>query len=125
MNSGVVPSLVFDPYPFGLLTMIVSLEAIFLATFLLISQNRQALLSDKRAKIDLQINLISEQEVTKLVAMVADIYRHLGIENQDEELERMQEPTHVRELADAVDAAEQKLTRDRAEGPSSAADTEA
>src|SRR5688572_7043773 len=52
----------FDDFPFGLLTMVVSLEAIFLSIFVLISQNRQAMLADKRAKLDLQVNMIAEDE---------------------------------------------------------------
>jgi uncharacterized membrane protein len=114
----------YDPFPFGLLTMIVSLEAIFLATFVLISQNRQALLSDKRAKLDLQVNLIAEQEVTKLLELVAEIHRHLGIEKPDEEeLKRMQQPTQIEDLTDAVDALEAQV--ENGKRPHSAADTEA
>lgn len=98
----------FDPFPFGLLTMIVSLEAIFLSTFVLISQNRQALLSDRRAKLDLQVNLIAEQEVTKVLGLLADIHRHLGISDEhDEEVQLMQEPTEILKLADAMDLVEQ------------------
>ena len=97
----------FDPFPFGLLTMIVSLEAIFLSTFVLISQNRQALLSDKRAKLDLQVNLIAEQEVTKVLALLAEIHSHLGISDEhDEEVRSMQEPTELLKLADAMEGAE-------------------
>jgi uncharacterized membrane protein len=99
----------FDAFPYGLLTMIVSLEAIFLSTFVLISQNRQSLMADKRSKIDLQVNLISELEVTKVMALVSDIHQHLGLtKGQDVEVQRMQEPTHVARVADAVDAAEQE-----------------
>lgn len=60
LNLGFIKA--FDPFPFSLLTMIVSLEAIFLASFVLISQNKQAIQADKRAKIDLQVNLIAERE---------------------------------------------------------------
>ena len=60
----------FDPFPFGLLTMIVSLEAIFLSTFVLVSQNRMTVLADKRADLDLQINLLSEYEVTRILTLV-------------------------------------------------------
>lgn len=52
----------FDEFPFGFLTMIASLEAIFLSTFVLVSQNHQALQSDRRAKVDLQVNMVAEQE---------------------------------------------------------------
>ncbi|MEX0750641.1 MAG: DUF1003 domain-containing protein, partial [Dehalococcoidia bacterium] len=54
----------FDAFPFGFLTMIVSLEAIFLSTFVLVSQNRQAAAADRRARVDLQINVIAERELT-------------------------------------------------------------
>ena len=61
MNVGIAgASLVFDKFPFGLLTMIVSLEAIFLSTFVMISQNRQALRADIRSELDFEANLRSE-----------------------------------------------------------------
>ncbi|HYE65778.1 MAG TPA: DUF1003 domain-containing protein [Pyrinomonadaceae bacterium] len=67
----------FDPYPFGLLTLIVSLEAIFLATFVLISQNRLAEASERRAELDLQVNLLAEQKATKVLEMLDQITRQL------------------------------------------------
>jgi len=109
----------FDPFPFNFLTMTVSLEAIFLSTFVLISENRQALLSDKRAKLDLQVNMLSEQEVTKLISMVAEISERLGISVDDPEVERMQEPTHVRNLADHMEKVEAAIDGDGAKGPKS------
>ena len=80
LNEGWFAFEPFDPFPFGLLRMIVSLEAIFLSTFVVISQNRQALQADRRAKVDLQVNLISEQEVTKLVQMVDEIRKAVGVD---------------------------------------------
>jgi uncharacterized membrane protein len=56
----------FDPFPFSLLTLILSIEAIFLGIFVLISQNRAARVSEKRSHLDLQLNLLSEQENTKM-----------------------------------------------------------
>jgi uncharacterized membrane protein len=114
----------FDPYPYGMLTTAVSLEAIFLSLFVLISQNRQAILSDKRAKLDLQINLIAEQEVTKLIEAVSRIEEALGIEPDDPDLEHMKRPTRVREVADQMEVLEKRIDKDSAKGPSSAADTE-
>ncbi len=67
----------FDPYPFGLLTLVVSLEAIFLSTFVLISQNRLACASEKRAELDLQVNLLAEQKTTKVIEMLDEIARQL------------------------------------------------
>ncbi len=67
----------FDPFPFGLLTMIVSLEAIFLSTFVLISQNRMTQQSEQRAELDLHINLLAEQKATKVLEMLDKIAQHL------------------------------------------------
>lgn len=81
----------FDPFPFGLLTMIVSLEAIFLSTFVLVSQNRLTEISDKRADLDLQINLLAEYEITKILRLADAIADHLGLnEGRDPELEQLE-----------------------------------
>jgi uncharacterized membrane protein len=121
-----VSGMAFDPPPFGVLTLIVSLEAIFLSTFVLISQNRQALQADRRAKVDLQVNMVAEQEITKLIELVRDLHDHIGTgRDHDPVLERMQRETHVAEIADAVDEAEKRTDPEGAEGPDSAIDTEA
>ena len=67
----------FDPFPFGLLTMIVSLEAIFLSTFVLISQNRMAALSEKRAELDLQVNMLAEQKAAKTLELLEHVAQQL------------------------------------------------
>ena len=67
----------FDPFPFGLLTMIVSLEAIFLSTFVLISQNRMSSLSEKRAELDLQVNMLAEQKAAKTLELLEHIAQQL------------------------------------------------
>ena len=104
LNLGFVKA--FDPFPFSLLTMIVSLEAIFLASFVLISQNKQAIQADKRAKIDLQVNLIAERENTKLIKMLSAVQEHLGIADAgDEEVTALKATTDVSKLADAIDVA--------------------
>ena len=126
LNLGWLGVKPFDPFPFGLLTMIVSLEAIFLSTFVLISQNRQALQSDRRQKINMQVDVIAEQEITKLMQMVYEIHQHLGIRHPDDpELRAMRKPTHISELAEKIDAAEQQIDPEGAKGPDSAVDTEA
>src|SRR2546423_15056821 len=80
----------FDPYPFNLLTMIVSLEAILLATFVLISQNRISEIADQRADLDLQINLLAEYEITRLLTLVDAIADHMGLEvGNDPEVEEL------------------------------------
>ena len=67
----------FDPFPFSFLTLVVSLEAIFLSTFVLISQNRLSEVSDKRAELDLQVNLLAEQKATKVLEMLDEIAKQL------------------------------------------------
>lgn len=116
----------FDAFPFGLLTLVVSLEAIFLSTFVLISQNRQALAADRRAKVDLQVNVIAEQEVTKLLQLVTEMHERLSIDRpSDPVLDQMRSRTYISDLADAVDQAEEEAHPESAAGPNSAADTEA
>jgi uncharacterized membrane protein len=81
-NAGWLGNKPFDPYPYSLLTLIVSLEAIFLSTFVLISQNHASAIADKRADLDLQINLLAEHEVTRLLTLVDAIADHLGVEGE-------------------------------------------
>jgi uncharacterized membrane protein len=69
----------FDPYPFSLLTMVVSLESIFLSLFILMSQNRSARQADQRSHLDLQINLLSEHENTKMLKMLQALCSHHGL----------------------------------------------
>lgn len=66
----------FDPYPFGLLTLIVSLEAIFLSTFVMIAQNRLSALADARAQADYEVNLRAEAEVAKVLHLMESLLQH-------------------------------------------------
>ena len=80
INSGRVALIKpFDRYPFNLLTMIVSLEAIFLSIWILISQNQMTRQADRRAHLDLQVNLLAEQESTATLRAVHGIAQHLGV----------------------------------------------
>lgn len=79
LNTGRLGLKPFDPYPYGLLTMIVSLEAIFLSTFVLISQNRLSAESDRRADLDLHVGLLTEAELTRVLKMLHAIHEKLGI----------------------------------------------
>jgi uncharacterized membrane protein len=99
-NMGLIPSLrPFDPYPFGLLTMIVSLEAIFLSTFVLISQNRLSEEADRRADLDLHIGLLTEHEVTRVLQMLDAVHRKLGIESAgDSELAQLEMETRPEDV---------------------------
>lgn len=80
VNLGHVPFIrPFDPFPFVMLAMIASVEAIFLSTFVLISQNRMAKVADRRADLDLQINLLAEHEITRLLELTDAIAHRLGV----------------------------------------------
>jgi uncharacterized membrane protein len=80
-NTGWIPGVEpFDRFPFPILTMTVSLEAIFLALFVLASQNRLSRQSDKRSHLDLQIDLLAEREMTAMLQLLQDIARHLHVD---------------------------------------------
>jgi uncharacterized membrane protein len=79
LNTGWFGMRAFDPFPYGLLTMIVSLEAIFLSTFVLISQNRLGEETERRADLDLHIGLLTEHELTRVLQMLDIIQDKLGI----------------------------------------------
>ena len=83
INLGALPGVQpFDSYPFSLLSMVVSGEGVLLSAFVLIRQNRMNALSDRRDHIDLQINLLTEREVTRLLQMTERIAERLGIEER-------------------------------------------
>ena len=98
LNVGVLPLKPWDP-TFVILATEASVEAIFLSTFVLISQNRAAALADKRADLDLQINLLSEHEVTKVLSLIMAIATKVGVDMSDKadlaELERDVAPEAV------------------------------
>jgi len=105
INLGWIPGIEpFDPFPFGILTLIVSAEGVFLAIFVLLSQNRMSRLSSQRAHLNLQISLLAEQETTKLLQHLQRISRHLGIEETalDQEVERLSQTTHLETLAEEL-----------------------
>jgi uncharacterized membrane protein len=86
----------FDPFPFGLLTMIVSLEAIFLSIFVLMAQKRESAIAELREELALQVNLRIEEESTKTLQLVAGLYTRLGHRvAEDPELRDMMQPLDV------------------------------
>ena len=94
LNAGLLGLEPFDPFPYGLLTMIVSLEAIFLSTFVLISQNRMGELAEQRADLDLHIDLLTEYELTRVLQMLRAIQEKMGIaDEEDEELSDLEMET--------------------------------
>lgn len=92
INRNLIPSIpAFDPYPFAFLTMVVSLEAIFLSIFVLVSQNRQSYINTIRDEVHMSINYIAEEEITKILEVLAEIRKEMGIKTPDPELEKMLE----------------------------------
>jgi uncharacterized membrane protein len=107
-NLGWVPGVrPFDP-TFVVLAMVASVEAIFLSTFVLITQNRMAAAAEKRAELDLQISLLSEHEVTKVVTIVAAIADHLGVAHEvRHEVEELKRDVAPEAVLDAIDQTEE------------------
>ena len=102
LNAGVWR---FDPYPFALLCMLVSLEGVLLSTFVLIKQNRMGQRADHRTHLDLQINLLAEKEITKVLQLQQLICRRLGIHEADidKEVLELSNTTAVDNLAEELD----------------------
>ena len=107
----------FDPFPFPLLTMTVSLEAIFLSLFVLASQNRLARQTDRRSHLDLQINLLTEREMTAVLQMLRDIAGHFKVKTSvtEEQLRDLARKTDVHKLTNRMsEFDEEEKTRGRA-----------
>jgi uncharacterized membrane protein len=104
-NVRLFPIKPFDPYPFGLLTTIVSLEAIFLSLFVLASQNRMTEEADRRAHLDLQVDLLAEQEMTLILEMLREVCEHLGLEQtiRSRKFIELAQRTDIGQLAERVE----------------------
>ena len=112
INLGWIPGIPrFDP-SFVVLAMVASVEAIFLSTFVLISQNRMAALADRRADLDLQISLLAEHEVTRLITLVAAMAERMDLEvARDPELAELSQDVAPEKVMEQMEAHE------RAGGP--------
>src|SRR6266576_7296845 len=99
----------FDPFPFTFLTLVVSLEAIFLSTFILISQNHETRLSERRNQLDLQVNLLTEQENTKMLKVLERIADKVGANTQDDpSLQVLEQSTRPEKLVEQIEEATEK-----------------
>jgi uncharacterized membrane protein len=106
INLKLVPGVrPFDPFPFGILTLIVSTEGVLLALFILISQNSMSRQADQRAHLDLQISLLAEQETTKILQLLQRLADHAGLgdDASREEVERLSQGTDIAVLAEELD----------------------
>jgi len=104
LNLGVISGLTsFDPFPFGLLTMVVSLEAIFLSIFVLISQNRASKIADLREEVDLKVNVRSEREITRIIKMLDQMQKKMGIKSKNPaELKTMEKNTNLEAMEEEI-----------------------
>jgi uncharacterized membrane protein len=104
VNSGKLGISPFDPYPYVLLTMVVSMEGVLLATFVLMKQNRMSRRADQRDHLNLQIDLLAEKEITKILQLQRAICRHLGVADgsADREVQELSEHTAVEGLAEEL-----------------------
>lgn len=107
-----------DPFPFSLLTLVLSVEAIFLSIFILMSQNRASRISEKRSQLDLQLTMLSEQENTKMLLMLEQIGRAVGAETgEDADVGVLTQATRPEALSEQIDRAAEATQQRPAKGP--------
>jgi uncharacterized membrane protein len=112
VNLGWLPGVPRFDETFVVLAMVASVEAIFLSTFVLISQNRMAALADRRADLDLQISLLAEHEVTRLITLVTRMAKQMGIdESHDPELEELGRDVAPEKVLNKMDETERKMAK--------------
>jgi uncharacterized membrane protein len=111
VNTGVVPGVrPFDPFPFVMLAMFASVEAIFLTTFVLMSQNRMGKLADERANLDVQVNLLSEHEITRVLHVLHAIAKRLDVPVPAEELSELERDVPPEAVLEEIQRAEDEET---------------
>ncbi len=105
-NLHVIPGLKpFDPFPFGVLALVVSSESVFLTIFVLISQSRMARQSERRSHLDLQVGMLSEQELTTILQMLQKLCQHMGVnvDSSKQEVQSFSKTTDVHKLASQLE----------------------
>jgi len=105
-NLHVIPGIkAFDPFPFGVLALVVSTESVFLTTFVLISQSRMARQSERRSRLDLQVGMLSEQELTTILQMLQKLCQHMGVnvDSSKQEVQSFSKTTDVHKLASELE----------------------
>ena len=95
----------FDPFPFGILALVVSSESVVLTIFVLMSQNRMTRQAERRSHLDLQVGMLAEQELTTVLEMQQKICQHLGVDvtSSKPELQSFNAATDVRKLASELE----------------------
>jgi uncharacterized membrane protein len=106
VNLHIIPGLkAFDPFPFGVLALVVSSESVFLTIFVLISQSRMARQSQRRSHLDLQVGMLSEQELTTILQMLQKLCHHMGVnvDSSKQEVQSFSKTTDVDKLASELE----------------------
>jgi uncharacterized membrane protein len=106
VNLHILPGLkAFDPFPFGVLALVVSSESVFLTVFVLISQSRLARQSERRSHLDLQVGMLSEQELTTILQMLQKLCQHVGmnVDSSKQEVQSFSKTTDVHKLASELE----------------------
>jgi uncharacterized membrane protein len=106
VNLHLVPGLkAFDPSPFGVLALVVSSEGVFLTIFVLISQGRMSRQSERRSHLDLQVGMLSEQELTTILQMLQKLCQHMGVnvDSSKQEVQSFSKTTDVHKLASELE----------------------
>jgi uncharacterized membrane protein len=106
LNLHVLPGLkAFDPFPFGVLALVVSSESVFLTIFVLVSQSRMARQSERRSHLDLQVGMLSEQELTTILQMLQKLCQHMGVnvDSSKQEVQSFSKTTDVHKLASELE----------------------
>jgi uncharacterized membrane protein len=106
INSGKIPSTrPFDPYPFSLLGVIVAVEAVILSSFILMRQNRMMRRGERRDHLNLQVDLLAEKEITKLLQMVRAICGHMGLQDimADKDIRDLSQNTSIESLSQTLE----------------------
>jgi uncharacterized membrane protein len=102
LNLKVIPGVKsFDPFPFGVLALVVSSEGVFLTIFVLISQGRMSRQSEQRSHLDLQVGMLAEQELTTILQMLQKLCQHAGVnvDSSKQAIQSLSKTTDVHKLA--------------------------
>lgn len=105
MNEGLTPRIpAFDPFPFPILNQIIALEAVLMTAFVLMKQNRMSKFADRRAHLDLQINMLTERETTKIIRILLEICARMGIQHKvlDDESRQLGRLLTIERLIEAL-----------------------
>src|ERR1700722_18738306 len=106
INLNCIPGLKpFDPFPFGILALVVSSESVFLTIFVLISQSRMSRQSERRSHLDLQVGMLAEQELTTILQMLQKLCQHEGVnvDASKQEVQSFSQSTDVHKLASELE----------------------